>query len=573
MREFAIRIYRMIRKLFSKLFPRSSSPLTTSATQRLEHVLHRLQVEWEVTPTSQGGAEMDYHFHFQNGDFHAMAREGRPYVRVHFLFFLDTAFGNLDNVRYACNEFNTQYPEYKVIYTLDEKEHKINLHIAMSFRLADAQEVDVRDFGSSLTMCFEAARTYRQLLESILESDNSNLEENTAMNRREVFLAREAEIQHQSPAYRWRTNETERHTLGQLLRTMLGVDEVNFLRLRVVAREFWETSVEEEMENYDLADVLTRREDDGTALFVCESATLIIEMTTTARQREEYVVYLHAEDEAEGTLYMRVTLVQPTLSASPRHSLVSAEAAKTTPLSFLMALDTTDPRQRLSEFQYIWDDVQAALKEGKPLEGDRLFVSLSEWPNVGYDLYWGRRFFESRRYYEALQYFENAYIVLSRNYHEMSKSSKEKFYELAYYIGLCYSHLKLYRQAYFYLDATYSQHSIRYTTAYVNTLVDSCDFRALPIINVLLNNLSEELESDSEEEDRDNLPQNLFDFLRFLRRRKAYALIDLHHYDEAEQLLHSLLGNPDDEAFVLDELAYLEQQRAAEKDNDAQPQP
>ena len=107
----------------------------------------------------------------------------------------------------------------------------------------------------------------------------------------------------------------------------------------------------------------------------------------------------------------------------------------------------------------------------------------------------------------------------------------------------------------------------------MNTLVDSCDFRALPIINVLLNNLSEELESDSEEEDRDNLPQNLFDFLRFLRRRKAYALIDLHHYDEAEQLLHSLLGNPDDEAFVLDELAYLEQQRAAEKDNDAQPQP
>ena len=80
-----------------------------------------------------------------------------------------------------------------------------------------------------------------------------------------------------------------------------------------------------------------------------------------------------------------------------------------------MALDTTDPRQRLSEFQYIWDEVQAALKEGKPLEGDRLFVSLSEWPNVGYDLYWGRRFFESRRYYEALQYFENAYIVLSRN--------------------------------------------------------------------------------------------------------------------------------------------------------------
>ena len=137
------------------------------------------------------------------------------------------------------------------------------------------------------------------------------------MKRREVFLAREAEIQHQSPAYRWRTNETERHTLGQLLRTMLGVDEVNFLRLRVVARDFWET------------DVLTRREDDGTALFVCESATLIIEMTTTARQREEYVVYLHAEDEAEGTLYMRVTLVQPTLSASPRHSLVSAEAAKT----------------------------------------------------------------------------------------------------------------------------------------------------------------------------------------------------------------------------------------------------
>ncbi len=564
MRDFAAHCYRMIRQVFSKLFRTTPHSTAASVTQRLEYVLRQLQVVWEAKPTNKGGAEIDYHFHYQNGDFHAMSREGRSYVRVHFLFFLDTSFGNLDNVRYACNEFNTQYPEYKVVYTLDEKAHKINLHIATSFRLTAAQEQDVHEFGSSLTMCFEAARTYRQLLDSILESDTSNLEENNIMNLREVFLAREVEIKHQASAYQWRTNDTERHTLGQLLHTLLDVDELKFLRLRVVANEFFETSVEEEMVNYDLADVLTRREEDGTVLFICESATLIIEVAASTLQMREYVVHLRAEGEAEETLYMRVSLMQPATPLSPRHSLASSEMDNTAPISFLMAIDTTDPQRRLAEFQYIWDEVQIALKEGKPLSDEQLFVSLCEWPNVGYALYWGRHFFESRKYYEALLYFENAYVVLNHNYHGMSTVAKDKFYELAYYIGVCHINLKLYRQAYFYLDSTYSQNTIRYTMAYVNALVDSHDFRALPIINVLLKNITHNTEGESENEEEENLRQRLRDFLRFLHRRKAYVLIDLRRFDEAEKLLHSMLDNPEDEAFVLDELAYLEQQRSAE---------
>ena len=47
-------------------------------------------------------------------------------------------------------------------------------------------------------------------------------------------------------------------------------------------------------------------------------------------------------------------------------------------------------------------------------------------------------------------------------------------------------------------------------------------------------------------------------FAAFVKRRKAYLLVSLGKYDEAEALLKKLLDDPENSDFALTELAYIQ---------------
>jgi hypothetical protein len=52
------------------------------------------------------------------------------------------------------------------------------------------------------------------------------------------------------------------------------------------------------------------------------------------------------------------------------------------------------------------------------------------------------------------------------------------------------------------------------------------------------------------------------EFQDFLKRRKAYALVNLQMYDEAKALLDEMKGDPDLAQFAKSELEYLESLRS-----------
>lgn len=529
--------------------------------QTLQELFDKLNIKWEATHVTQEGKETpekDYHFQFQNGDFHVMGREGRSFVRIHFLFFLETPFGAIDNVRYACNEFNQQYGDFKVIYSVNEREHSIALHVMASFRLSPMSRQLLRDFGSTLTMCFEAARSFRDIFDAIQSNDSGNLEEHNAMNARERHLAHEAELINQNGGHEWRSNEVEHHYLEQLFYTLCGTPLVGFHRLRIVADELQELSDPDAIALYDVTAALIRHDNDG-ALFIRESATLLVEATIGGEQRQEYLLHLHAEDEAQEVLYMRLTFVPPIQNFSPTHSRMATEIAPSPVRSLLIAYDTSTTSQRKAEFEYLWKEMNDLIDKGETLSTEQQFVAFCTWPNASYNLYWGRRFFESRRYYDALRHLENAYIALNQHYHSLRKSARDNFYRLAYYIGFCYAELGLYRQAYYYLDIAFPQNDYQYTTEYVNALTNSGDFRALSIINSLLQSISSNLSNEEEENSEDI--EHARRFLQFLKRRKSFILINLRQLDEAELLLKDLLGDPENEDFALQKLLYIQELR------------
>lgn len=578
-----------IKSLFSAssaLSPSALAPVKVHKTVKL--LLKSLQVQWEIQENEQVPGEADYVFSFQQGRFRLVANAHHTFVHIHFPYFSEVPLTQIDNLRFACNDFNLKQGDFKAYYTINPKEEAINTHLVFNFRLADNDKRQSYELGSMLQHTFEMSRLFRQTFHSISESGNSDLEENSALSLRERYLSSELELWHQHPKLTWRDNSTAQHTIAQLFHTFYEDESpIRFHGLQTMQTQWSKTiydasddatsteiaasissrpreialSSHEEISNFVLLDALGDGADvEGDA--VLSPVTLQVLATVGELEEKTFVIHLDVESRVENSDYVSVLFIEPTSPLSPVNSETSmAEMRKNLTHRFLMVRDHVEHEQREAEFRYQWQEAQDALRRGDKLTEEQRFMGMSVVPNVGFNLYWGRRYFNAKRFYEALQHLENAYRVLNVNFEGLNKAAREHFYEVCYFIGFCYAELKLYERAYFYLDIVYPQNSVRYASEYVNLLVNTKDFRALATIERLIKNIEQELarlEADEKEE------EGLQAFFRFLQRRKGYVLIDQRKLDDAEAIFQALLDFPDSEKQAIDELMYIEQLRAEE---------
>lgn len=92
---------------------------------------------------------------------------------------------------------------------------------------------------------------------------------------------------------------------------------------------------------------------------------------------------------------------------------------------------------------------------------------------------------------------------------------------------------------------------------FVNCLVNGHDFRAMNFIDSFLHEVMAVTGEEPTEQTSPEL-QKAVTFVAFLKRRKAYLLVQLERYDEAEKLLKHLLNDPVSSDFALKELAYIQ---------------
>ena len=108
-----------------------------------------------------------------------------------------------------------------------------------------------------------------------------------------------------------------------------------------------------------------------------------------------------------------------------------------------------------------------------------------------------------------------------------------------------------------YLEMLLPLHRISFTKVYVNSLVNSHDFRAMEFIDGLLllldrtNNGEEGVEMGEEEKD----------FLDFLKRRKVSVLVNQNHFSEAREILWSMLEEPANNDFAVKMLAKMQRSK------------
>lgn len=151
---------------------------------------------------------------------------------------------------------------------------------------------------------------------------------------------------------------------------------------------------------------------------------------------------------------------------------------------------------------------------------------------------------------------------MAEEYPAMDPEDTHNFYEVCYLLGSCYTCLGQYKEGLYYLQPTISTRRITYTEMYVNCLVNSHDFRALGFVNELLQDLVPPIENEIE--DDENYQEEMHAnnaFINFLKRRKAYMLVERKCYDDAEKILKEMLDEPDSSDFALQELAFIQKNK------------
>ena len=139
------------------------------------------------------------------------------------------------------------------------------------------------------------------------------------------------------------------------------------------------------------------------------------------------------------------------------------------------------------------------------------------------------------------------------SYESQDELLKDIFLESAFSVGYCLVELGNTAAASYYLEL--ARHSMRYeyVQEYVNFLSITKDSQALEMVE-------EVMEQSPKPETEDGIDQWNY-HMAFLKRRKAYILIDKKKFDEAERLLKEMKDDPLCKEFAEGELKYIEQLR------------
>ena len=163
------------------------------------------------------------------------------------------------------------------------------------------------------------------------------------------------------------------------------------------------------------------------------------------------------------------------------------------------------------------------------------------------------------RYYEALLLLENVYLILQPDFDTLTENQREAFYEVIYEIGFCYCELHQYIRAQAYLGMLAHLNRISFTIEWLNSMVNSGNFRSLYTITDIKQSIENNLAAAEQEPN-----EHLKSFLSFLDRRKVYVMVDKGKLEEAKTLLGKMLNDPENVDFAINELAYIQK---LEKEN------
>ena len=504
-----------------------------------------------------------YNFEFQAARFVAAIRKQDDCVEVTFPTMSSFPIAQLDLVRAKCNERNNSNILFKYSYSIDHETNKVDVH--MSFF---NNKVESEDLVHELKAAFHFQREWHKDLDEAVaiarDSDSMDLESELYKHQREMFMLRRLELKHQldSSAASFAVGVGPL-PLWQMLQTVMPLPQSTLLFMTVNTVDGQQRLEDEEaIRLFNLRHALVEGDGDKARL---TRDYAVLDLHYKQGQDEQprlLTIALTAEGEDKHSIYTRVTVTQVPRNASRMNSL-SNEGRQPHSVSMLIALDRSNDKRYQQEFEYMWTDARIKARNGEEgsLTEDQELLSQVNEADVAYNLYWGQRMFYAERYYEAILHLENVFNSYREDFFVMKPKHKQVFMETAYKLGFCYNELGLHKQAFYYLDLMASDGNIRHTMELVNSMANGKDLRLFSYTEGVMDEVKRNFSEDEE------LPDNIRDFINFLRRRRGYAFIDFNQLDKAEEIFTRMLDEEENADYAINELAYIKKLRQMRGEN------
>ena len=498
---------------------------------------------------------------FQSGHFGIRIIGNCPQVELSYLFFAEAEMKDINIVRHVCNHFNLNSTGPRFSYTINEETNIIDMHILTPLLLDDDRAKDI--LSSAMVDMFLWQNSFIRSLTDVKKeaksSATSDLEWSEKEVARDFFLLREQELRHQKKGAEWRQNDKEAATLKQWMDKVFGLVDVVFSELTVVTDTVTVINDRESIASYNLSDTLIV---DGAFVRQKAMLDLVFFLPAHPTTRRRMTFSIQQADGCEDVLYYQVVatlLPLPSGIGRPLHS----KEVQVQSHSVLLAYDLRSTKQLQDEFVYMWKEAKSKVANGEEnqLTEEQRLIANVESVDAARFVYRSRTLYRQKRYYEAISCLENAYRLLNSNIDKKSLEERNLFLEVCYMLGFCYNELQQYDRAYYYLTFVTGVNRTLYAEEYVNCMIYLGDYRSLMTIDGILEDLHNSIVEDEEGE----FEQSVHSFLQFLYRRKAYVLVELHRFDEAEEMLRQMIDDPESGDFALDELAYIQQLREKDK--------
>ena len=498
---------------------------------------------------------------FQSGHFGIRIIGNCPQVELSYLFFAEAEMKDINIVRHVCNHFNLNSTGPRFSYSINEETNIIDMHILTPLLLDDDRAKDI--LSSAMVDMFLWQNSFIRSLTDVKKeaksSATSDLEWSEKEVARDFFLLREQELRHQKKGAEWRQNDKEAATLKQWMDKVFGLVDVVFSELTVVTDTVTVINDRESIASYNLSDTLIA---DGAFVRQKAMLDLVFFLPAHPTTRRRMTFSIQQADGCEDVLYYQVVatlLPLPSGIGRPLHS----KEVQVQSHSVLLAYDLRSTKQLQDEFVYMWKEAKSKVANGEEnqLTEEQRLIANVESVDAARFVYRSRTLHRQKRYYEATSCLENAYRLLNSNIDKKSLEERNLFLEVCYMLGFCYNELQQYDRAYYYLTFVTGVNRTLYAEEYVNCMIYLGDYRSLMTIDGILEDLHNSIVEDEEGE----VEQSVHPFLQFLYRRKAYVLVELHRFDEAEEMLRQMIDDPESGDFALDELAYIQQLREKDK--------
>lgn len=385
------------------------------------------------------------------------------------------------------------------------------------------------------------------------------------------WLQRELEFQHQNDKFQFRTNENHSLKFGELINSLFDVRKEELSVLSINDGSLTTIEGEDNIWNYEFLQHYKRNENGEYGYYRegCSKLTNQIVLTLAYKTYEKgktdndksiskkdamLIVHMQYPDGAKDeVVYIQSTFCIPTIRFERSKKGINPQPLS---LSLLIAYDYKPANETIDEFYKVFNSAKEKVNSNKTNELDYLESEILEvlyHPQAAKEFYFGKKAMAENRFWDAIAYFNNAFKALQSQWWKEQLSDKEfqTLIECSFLIGYCYYELGLFDKSYKYLEfsAKNSGDGYKYQSEYINCLIALHDLRALMVIDHHL-----EILTNKAEEARNDLD---YDFYMFLSRRKAYCLIELGQYEQAEVYLKRILENEPENEFAKKEMEYI----------------